>query len=163
MARPKQAKARAQLITKELGEKIPPLYANDGAEKPNEVRAVVKLFSIISNWTWYITEWDAKLGRLLRAGGRLRGGDGVLRPDGAVGDRRRRHGACRGAGPGFQAHDTRRDKDCDSGGIDTGLNHMIEGRDGVCCRAPSVYALPTARELLASCREDTSLKTHTSA
>ena len=51
-----------RLITKELGEKIPPLYANDGAEKPDEVKAVVKLFSIISNWTWYITEWDANSG-----------------------------------------------------------------------------------------------------
>lgn len=50
------------LITKELGEKIPPLYANEGAEKPDEVQAVVKLFSIISDWTWYITEWDANSG-----------------------------------------------------------------------------------------------------
>ncbi|MCY4580735.1 MAG: DUF2958 domain-containing protein [Chloroflexi bacterium] len=50
------------LITKELGEKIPPLYANDGAENPDEVKAVVKLFSIISHWTWYITEWDANSG-----------------------------------------------------------------------------------------------------
>lgn len=40
-----------RLVTKELGEKIPPLYANDGAKQPDEVKAVVKLFSIISDRT----------------------------------------------------------------------------------------------------------------
>ena len=53
---------RHKLMTKELGEKIPGLYANDGAEDPDAVLAHVKLFTPFSNWTWYVTEWDAETG-----------------------------------------------------------------------------------------------------
>ena len=53
---------RHKLMTKELGEKIPGLYANDGADDPDAVLAHVKLFTPFSNWTWYITEWDAETG-----------------------------------------------------------------------------------------------------
>ena len=53
---------RHKLMTKELGDTIPPLYANDGADDPDAVVARVKLFSPYSNWTWYITEWDAETG-----------------------------------------------------------------------------------------------------
>jgi len=51
-----------RLITKEIGEKIPPMYANDSTEKPDEVEAVVRLFSIITDWTWYIPEWAPNSG-----------------------------------------------------------------------------------------------------
>ena len=54
---------RHKLMTKELGETIPPLYANDGADDPDAVLARVKLFSPYANLTWYITEWDAETGR----------------------------------------------------------------------------------------------------
>ena len=53
---------RHKLMTKELGDTIPPLYANDGADDPDAVVARVKLFSPYSNWTWYVTEWDAETG-----------------------------------------------------------------------------------------------------
>ena len=53
---------RHKLMTKELAETIPPLYANDGADDPDAVVARVKLFSPYSNWTWYITEWEAETG-----------------------------------------------------------------------------------------------------
>ena len=36
---------RHKLMTKELGDTIPPLYANDGADDPDAVVARVKLFS----------------------------------------------------------------------------------------------------------------------
>ena len=53
---------RHKLMTKELGDTIPPLYANDGADDPDAVVARVKLFSPYANWTWYITEWEAETG-----------------------------------------------------------------------------------------------------
>ena len=53
---------RHKLMTKELGATIPPLYANDGADDPDAVVARVKLFSPYSNWTWYVTEWEAETG-----------------------------------------------------------------------------------------------------
>ncbi len=53
---------RHKLMTKELADTIPPLYANDGADDPDAVVARVKLFSPYSNWTWYVTEWEAETG-----------------------------------------------------------------------------------------------------
>ena len=53
---------RHKLMTKELGEKIPALYANDEADDPDAVLAHVKLFTPFSNWTWYVTEWEAETG-----------------------------------------------------------------------------------------------------
>ena len=53
---------RHKLMTKELGETIPPLYANDGADDPDAVLATVKLFTPYANWTWYVTEWEAETG-----------------------------------------------------------------------------------------------------
>ena len=40
---------RHKLMTKELGETIPPLYANDGADDPDVVLARVKLFTPYAN------------------------------------------------------------------------------------------------------------------
>ena len=53
---------RHKLMTREIGETIPPLYANEDVENYDSVLASVKLFSPYSNWTWYITEWDAETG-----------------------------------------------------------------------------------------------------
>ncbi len=51
-----------ELMTKGLGETIPPLYANENVADYDAVLAMVKLFSPYSNWTWYLTEWDSKTG-----------------------------------------------------------------------------------------------------
>ena len=53
---------RHKLMTKELADTIPPLYANDGADDPDAVVARVKLFSPFADWTWYITEWNPQTG-----------------------------------------------------------------------------------------------------
>ena len=53
---------RHQLMTRELADTIPPLYANDGADDPDAVVARVKLFSPYNGWRWYITEWDPETG-----------------------------------------------------------------------------------------------------
>ena len=53
---------RHKLMTKELGETIPALYANEKVEDYDSVLAHVKLFTPFSNWTWYITEWNAETG-----------------------------------------------------------------------------------------------------
>ena len=54
---------RHKLMTRELADTIPPLYANDGADDPDAVIARVKLFSPYNGWRWYITEWDAETGQ----------------------------------------------------------------------------------------------------
>ena len=51
---------RHELMTKELGETIPALYANEKVENTDAVLARVKLFTPFSNWTWYITEWTPR-------------------------------------------------------------------------------------------------------
>lgn len=44
-----------KLITAELRAKLPPLGAQDGNSDP---MVFVKLFHPLSNWTWYITEYN---------------------------------------------------------------------------------------------------------
>ena len=53
---------RHKLMTKELGEKIPALYANENVADYDSVLVPVKLFSPYANWTWYVTEWNAETG-----------------------------------------------------------------------------------------------------
>ena len=53
---------RHKLMTKELGETIPTLYANENAPDYDAVLAHVKLFSPYNGWTWFITEWEAETG-----------------------------------------------------------------------------------------------------
>ena len=53
---------RHKLMTKELGDTIPALYANENVEHYDAVLAPAKLFSPYNGWTWYITEWDPKTG-----------------------------------------------------------------------------------------------------
>ena len=50
------------LMTKEVGDAIPALYANENAKDYDTVLAPAKLFSPFSNWTWYITEMDSETG-----------------------------------------------------------------------------------------------------
>ena len=45
-----------KLLSKELIEKIPPLYDQDG-KGVNQI-AYAKLFTPDANWSWYITEFD---------------------------------------------------------------------------------------------------------
>ncbi|MDE2861217.1 MAG: DUF2958 domain-containing protein [Chloroflexota bacterium] len=59
---PNSGLRRHNLMTKEVGETIPALYANENVEDYDSVLAPAKLFSPYSNWTWYITEWDAETG-----------------------------------------------------------------------------------------------------
>ena len=50
------------LMTKELGETIPALHANENVRDYDTVLAPAKLFSPYGNWTWYVTEWDPATG-----------------------------------------------------------------------------------------------------
>ena len=50
------------LMTEELGDTIPALYANEHVKDYDDVLAPAKLFSPYSGWTWYVTEWDPKTG-----------------------------------------------------------------------------------------------------
>ena len=59
---PNSGRRRHKLITKELGESIPALYANENVADEGSVLAPVKLFSPYTDWTWYITEWNSETG-----------------------------------------------------------------------------------------------------
>lgn len=45
-----------KLLTQELQNQLPPLYAQDG--KAGQAIVHVKFFTPDSNWTWYATEFD---------------------------------------------------------------------------------------------------------
>ena len=63
MWRDKHSSVRGhELMTKELGDTIPTLYANEHVRNYDDVLAAARLFSPYSNWTWYITEWQAETG-----------------------------------------------------------------------------------------------------
>ena len=47
-----------ELLTKELREKLPKLYANE--DKEIEALALVKFFTHGSFWTWYASEFDGE-------------------------------------------------------------------------------------------------------
>lgn len=47
-----------KLLTKELREKLPPLYANEELE--DEAMALVKFFTPDSGWTWWASEFDGE-------------------------------------------------------------------------------------------------------
>ncbi len=49
-----------KLMTKELGDNIPALYANENVADYDSVLAHVKLFSPYNGWTWYLTEWHSE-------------------------------------------------------------------------------------------------------
>ena len=51
-----------KLMTKELGDTIPAIGANEDAADYDAVLAPAKLFSPYTGWRWYITEWEAETG-----------------------------------------------------------------------------------------------------
>ena len=53
---------RHKLMTKEIGDTIPALYANENVEDQDSVVAFAKLFSPYNGWRWFITEWDRESG-----------------------------------------------------------------------------------------------------
>ena len=53
---------RHKLMTKELGDTIPALYANENVADYDSVLAPAKLFSPYTGWRWYITEMDPVTG-----------------------------------------------------------------------------------------------------
>ena len=53
---------RHKLMTKELGDTIPAIGANENVEDHDAVLAPAKLFSPYTGWRWYVTEWDAETG-----------------------------------------------------------------------------------------------------
>ena len=53
---------RHKLMTKELGDKIPTLGANEDVDDFGDVLAPAKLFSPYTGWRWYITEWNPLTG-----------------------------------------------------------------------------------------------------
>ena len=58
---------RHKLMMKELGDKIPALYAQPRTWTTSDaVLAPAKLFSPYTGWTWYIAEWEAETGAVLR-------------------------------------------------------------------------------------------------
>ena len=59
---PNSGLRRHKLMTKELGDTIPALYANEKVENTDEVMARAKLFCPYNGWRWYVTEWDARTG-----------------------------------------------------------------------------------------------------
>ena len=102
---------RHKLMTKELADTIPPLYANDGADDPDAVVAKVKLFSPYNGWRWYITEWEAETGLCFGLVEGFGSGAGLFRPDGTLGSHRVRQRPRRGARPVLGAADPRRDQE----------------------------------------------------
>ncbi len=53
---------RHKLMTKELGETIPTLGANENVDDFDDVLAPTRLFSPYTGWRWYITEWEPETG-----------------------------------------------------------------------------------------------------
>ena len=51
-----------ELMTREVGETIPALYANEHIANYDDVLAPAKLFSPYTGWRWYITELDPETG-----------------------------------------------------------------------------------------------------
>ena len=51
-----------KLMTKELGDRIPVIGANENVGDYDAVVAPAKLFSPYNGWRWYITEWDPGTG-----------------------------------------------------------------------------------------------------
>ena len=106
---------RHKLMTKELGDTIPALYANENVEDHDAVVARVKLFSPYNGWRWYITEWEAETGLCFGLVGGVRNGVGLLLAGRAGGGDRVRPGARRGARPVLGAADPRRDQEAGVG------------------------------------------------
>ena len=46
-----------KLMTKELEQLFPPLYATEGKD-PRKVKIIAKFFTPLGNWRWYATEYE---------------------------------------------------------------------------------------------------------
>ena len=46
-----------KLLTEEIKRQLPPLYSQEHNPEP---KAVIKLFTPWSNWTWYVMEFDGE-------------------------------------------------------------------------------------------------------
>ena len=101
---------RHKLMTKELADTIPPLYANDGADDPDAVvaRVAVQPLQRLALVHHRVGPRDRNL---LRPRREVRGGTGLLRPHRAGGGHRVRRRPRHGARPVLGADDPRRDQD----------------------------------------------------
>ena len=59
---PNSGLRRHKLMTREIGDKIPALYANENVQEYDSVLAPAKLFCPYNGWRWYVTEWDPETG-----------------------------------------------------------------------------------------------------
>ena len=46
-----------KLMTRELEQLFPPLYATEGKD-PKDIKIIAKFFTPFGNWIWYATEYD---------------------------------------------------------------------------------------------------------
>jgi len=46
-----------ELMTKELEQLFPPLYATEGKD-PKDIKVIAKFFDPCGSWAWYATEYD---------------------------------------------------------------------------------------------------------
>ena len=99
-------------MTRELGDTIPALYANETKEDYDAVLAPAKLFSPLQPaGRWYITEWDRETGLCF---GLVEGFEvelGYFDLDRVVRGDRLRRSSRRGARPLLAAQDHRRDQE----------------------------------------------------
>ena len=102
---------RHKLMTKELGDTIPAIGANESVEDHDDVLAPAKLFSPYSNWTWYVTEWDPETGLCFGLVEGFETEARLLLPRRAGGGDRVRQRPRRGARPVLEADDPRRDQE----------------------------------------------------
>ena len=112
---------RHKLMTKEIGDTIPALYANEDVADQDSVVAFAKLFSPYNGWRWYLTEWDRETGLCF---GLVQGFEeelGYFDLDGALGGDRLRRRSRRGARPSLEAEDPRGDQErvVEDGGLTT--------------------------------------------
>ena len=101
---------RHKLMTKELADTIPPLYANDGADDPDAVVARVKLFSPLHRLALVHHRVGRRDRNMLRPRRGVRDRTRLLRPHGTGGSNRVRQGPRRRARPPLEADDPRRDQ-----------------------------------------------------
>ena len=113
---------RHELMTKELGETIPALRANENADDPDDVLAPAKLFCPYNGWRWYVTRVGPADGRVLRPRRGRRARMGLLLARRVGGDHRVRRRPRHRARPLLGAEDRRRDQEraLEDGGLAVG-------------------------------------------
>ena len=119
-----------KLMTKELGDTIPPLYANDGADDPDAVVAKVKLFQPVQRLALVHHRVGPRDRTVLRPRRGVRDRAGLFRPDGTLGSNRARRRPRRGARPVLGAADPGRDQETvvGDGGLASNGHRRNQGR-----------------------------------